>query len=84
MGRKDLKYSEAMVIKPCNAIHTFFMSFSIDVLFVNKYNKVVKIIVNMPAFRLSPICFKSQFVVELPAGTIQATQTTLGDQIAIE
>lgn len=84
LGRRSLKDSEAMVIKPCNAIHTFFMRFPIDVLFVNKDNKVVKAITNLPSFRLSPICFSSQFVVELPAGMIQTTRTTLGDQIAIE
>ncbi len=84
LGRKSLKPQEAMVIKPCNAIHTFFMRFPIDVLFVNKDNRVVKIIANLPSFRLSPICFTSQFVVELPAGTIQTTHITLGDQLVIE
>jgi uncharacterized protein len=84
LGRRSLKDSEAMVIKPCNAIHTFFMRFPIDVLFVNKDNRVVKIIANLPPFRLSPICFTGQFVVELPAGTIQNTHTTLGDQLVIE
>ncbi|MCX5705565.1 MAG: DUF192 domain-containing protein [Candidatus Omnitrophica bacterium] len=84
LGRRSLGASEAMVIKPCNAIHTFFMRFSIDVLFVNKDFKVVKVIPNMPTFRLSPICFSSQFVVELPVGAIQATHTALGDELAID
>jgi len=84
LGRSSLKDSQAMVIKPCNAIHTFFMRFPIDVLFINKENKVVKTISDMSSFRLSSVCFKSQFVVELPAGTIQATHTTLGDQLVIE
>ena len=84
LGTKGLKASEAMLINPCNAIHTFFMKFPIDVLFVNKDNKVVKVITNMPSFRLSPICFTSQFVVELPVGTIQATHTVAGDQLVLE
>ncbi len=84
LGRRSLGILEAMVIKPCNSIHTFFMRFPIDVLFVDKESKVVKGIVGMPSFRLSPIYFTSQFVIELPAGTIQATNTTEGDQIAIE
>jgi len=83
LGKKSLGISEAMIIKPCNAVHTFFMRFPIDVLFVDKHNKVVKLIANLPSFRLSPICFSSQFVIELPAGTIQTTRTTLGDQLAI-
>lgn len=84
LGRKSLGVLEAMVIKPCNSIHTFFMRFPIDVLFVDKNSKVVKGIADMPPFRLSPIYLASQFVVELPAGTIQSTNTTEGDQIAIE
>lgn len=84
LGRKSLGVLEAMVIKPCNSIHTFFMRFPIDVLFIDKEGKVIKGIVNMSSFRLSPIYFTSQFVVELPAGTIQTTNTTEGDQIAIE
>ena len=83
LGKKSLGISEAMIIKPCNSIHTFFMRFPIDVLFVDKHNKVVKIITNLPPFRLSPLCFASQFVVELPVGTIQATRTSLGDQLII-
>jgi uncharacterized membrane protein (UPF0127 family) len=84
LGRSNLKALEAMVIKPCNSIHTFFMRFAIDVLFVNKEDKVVKCIANMPVFRLSPIYLSSRFVVELPAGTIQATNTIEGDQIAVD
>jgi hypothetical protein len=84
LGKKSLGALEAMVIKPCNSVHTFFMRFPIDVLFVNKNGKVIRGIVSMPSFRLSPIYLTSQFVVELPAGTIQATNTTEGDQIAIE
>jgi hypothetical protein len=84
LGRDSLGALEAMVIKPCNSIHTFFMRFPIDVLFINQESKVVKCIVNMPAFRLSPISLTSQFVIELPVGTIKATNTTEGDQIAIE
>ncbi len=84
LGRKSLGVLEAMVIRPCNSIHTLFMGFQIDVLFIDKNSKVIMGIVNMPSFRLSPIYFTSKFVIELPAGTIQATNTTKGDQIAIE
>ncbi len=83
MGKSNLGVGEAMVIKPCNAIHTFFMRFPIDVLFVDKHNKVVKAISNLPAFRLTSICFASQFVVELPSGTIKATHTVSGDQLTV-
>ena len=84
LGRRNFKASEAMVIKPCNSIHTFFMRFSIDILFINKGGKVVKCVANIPPFRLSPLSLSSRFVVELPAGTIQSTNTKEGDQIAVD
>ena len=41
MFRKEPHY-EAILIKPCNSIHTFFMKFSIDVLFINENMEVIK------------------------------------------
>lgn len=83
LGRKSLRDQEALIIKPCNSIHTFFMRFPIDVVFVNKNNEVVKAISNIVPFRLSPICFRSAFVIELPAGTILSSKTTPGDKLDI-
>jgi uncharacterized membrane protein (UPF0127 family) len=83
LGRKSLSQGEALIIKPCNSVHTFFMRFPIDVLFVDKNNLVVKTINNIVPFRISPISFRSKFVIELPVGTIQATKTFPGDQLII-
>ena len=60
------------------------MHFPIDVLFVDKDNRIVKAISAMRPFRLSAIYFQSHFVVELAAGIIQATSTAKGDAIFIE
>jgi len=83
LGRESLDAQEALIIKPCNSIHTFFMRFPIDIIFLSKNNEVVKVIADIPPFRLSPICFKSAFVIELPAGTILSSNTSLGDKIDI-
>ncbi len=82
LGRKSLGDQEALVIKPCNSIHTFFMSFPIDVLFVGRNHKIVKIITGLRPFRLSPICMSSSYVVELPFGTVSANKTAIGDRIS--
>ena len=60
------------------------MRFTIDVVFISKSGEAVKLISNIPPFRLSPLCLKSLFVIELPAGTITSTNTSLGDKIQIE
>lgn len=81
LGRKGLKENEAMIIKPCNSIHTFFMRFTIDCLFVDKNNKVVKSLFRIPPWRLTPPYFSSYLVIELPAGTIASTLTQEGDTL---
>lgn len=83
IGRKKLKSGQALVIKPCNSVHTFFMSFSIDLLFVDKQERIVKIVQAMPPFRLSSISLNASYVIELPAGSISSTQTKIGDRISI-
>jgi hypothetical protein len=82
--KKEFKKGQALIIKPCNSIHTFFMHFPIDVLFVDKHNQVIKVISSLRPTRLTPIYFNSAFVVELPTGTAQSTLTSKADTISIE
>ncbi len=84
LGRKDFHRGQALIIKPCNAIHTFFMRFPIDALFVDRNYKVVQTIAYLKPFRLTSIYFKASLVIELPSGTIQATPTEVGDQLTLE
>ena len=84
LGQGGLKQGQAMVLKPCNSIHTFFMAFAIDVLFLDKENRVVKALDNVSPFRISGIYLKAQSAIELPAGTIQATSTSPGDVLLLE
>ena len=84
LGKRAFQQGQALIIKPCNSIHTFFMRFSIDVLFVDKNNRAMKAISAFPPFRLSNIYFNSAFVIELPAGTINSTSTSEGDLLLIE
>jgi len=79
LGRKALGDGEGLIIIPGNSIHTFFMHFPIDVLFIGKDNKVVKALHSLKPFRISPVCFNSCYIVELPAGKIRSTNTSVGD-----
>ncbi|MEW6076012.1 MAG: DUF192 domain-containing protein [Candidatus Omnitrophota bacterium] len=82
LGREALARNEALILMPCNAIHTFFMRFSIDCLFVDAHNRIVKIISDFKPWHISRPYPKSRFVIELPAGTIAATGTLQGDVIS--
>jgi uncharacterized membrane protein (UPF0127 family) len=83
LGKEKLGLGQALVIRPGNSIHTFFMRFTIDVLFVDKNSRVVKAISNLKPARLTPVYFAATYVVELPEGAISATATAEGDEIAL-
>ncbi len=84
LGYKSFEKNQAMILRPSNAVHTFFMRFPIDVLFIDRNNTVVKTVSNMGSFRATGIYLKSAFVIELPAGVINSTQTTEGDYLQIQ
>ena len=78
LGRKELPPGEGMWIIPCEAVHTFFMQFPIDLIYLDRKLRVRKIRSNVKAWRISA-CLSAHSVLELPAGTIQETQTQRGD-----
>jgi uncharacterized protein len=84
LGRKFLGDKEALIIKPCNSIHTFFMAFPIDVLFVDKNNRVIKVIISFQPFRLSPICTSSAYVIECAPGVSSPDKVEVGDRLLIQ
>lgn len=81
MGRTELLPNHCLVLYPCNSIHTCFMKFNIDVLFVNEEGLIIHIAENMPPFRFSPIIRGARFVLELPAYTVKSTGTSLNDRL---
>jgi hypothetical protein len=84
LNRTTFKIGEALVIKPCKSVHTFFMMFAIDVLFVNKDNKVIRAIENLKPFRMTSIVWGAAYVVELPVGVIKTTNTAESDSLLLE
>ena len=83
LGKRELPAGEALWIKPCMAIHTFWMSFSIDVVFLDKRNQVIVAMRNLQPNRVTRLYPKAASVLELPAGMIDATLTEVGDEIEI-
>lgn len=83
LGRRGLPDGGGMWIVPCEAIHTFFMRFSIDLVYLDRKNRVKKTRAAVPAWRMSA-CLSAHSVLELPAGTIQQSRTEAGDVLEIE
>jgi uncharacterized membrane protein (UPF0127 family) len=71
MFSKDLPAGEGLLIRPCNSIHTFFMNYSLDIVFLDKDFSVVKVIYNMRPWRMSWMYFKANQVLEMKAGNLK-------------
>ena len=83
LGRQKMNKSEALILIPSNCIHSLFMRFTIDVVFLDKFGKVIGISSSFKPFRLSPVYFNSNLVIEFPENTLKLAQTQLGDIIRI-
>ncbi len=83
LNRNSLRKGEALILIPSNSIHSFFMRFKIDVIFLDKTGKVVALLPSFRPWRLSPVYFNSHSTIELPEHTLQLTQTQPGDIIKI-
>jgi uncharacterized membrane protein (UPF0127 family) len=70
-------------IAPCEAVHTFGMKFPIDVVFLSKARKVLKIRKNMPKRRIA-MSLRAYSVLELPVGVLESTGTVPGDQLEFD
>jgi len=74
---------DGLWIVPTQSIHMFFMKFALDIVYLNKSKKVVKIVPNLKPWRISA-CFTAHSVLELPTGVLEQSGTCKGDQIEIE
>jgi len=83
IGRTGLESDEAFIIQPCKAVHTCFMSFPIDVIFLNNESYILSTMENMQPYSFSPIVTGSHMVIELPAGRLAATLTGVGHQLKL-
>jgi uncharacterized protein len=83
LGRDAMSAGEALVIAPTSAIHTWFMRFDIDVAFVNRDGRVLKVRHRMPPWRIFA-ALRAFAAVELPAGALASSSTVAGDTLALE
>jgi uncharacterized membrane protein (UPF0127 family) len=78
LGRDGLAPGGGLWIVPCESVHTFFMRFPIDLVYLDRSNTIRKVRSSVGAWRMSA-CLSAHSILELPAGTIHATQTQVGD-----
>ncbi len=84
IGVRAMVDGDGLLIKPCHGVHCMFMSIPIDVLYVDRSDRVVAVDKAMRPWAVGKIYGQSVYVVELPAGMIEASGTQPGDQLAVE
>lgn len=83
LGRKELPRGCGIIIRPCNSIHTIGMRFSLDVAFVGRDGRVLKVMENMPPGRLSPMVRGSAYVIEAGSGEFEKAGLAPGDELRL-
>ncbi|HZU62013.1 MAG TPA: DUF192 domain-containing protein [Solirubrobacteraceae bacterium] len=83
LGRRQLPAGEGLLLEPAPAIHTAFMRFPIDVLFLDAYMRVIKIVEAVPPWR-SLAARHARAVLELAAGEVSQRGVKLGDRLDIQ
>jgi uncharacterized membrane protein (UPF0127 family) len=84
MGKSNLKTNEGLWIKKCSFIHTFFMKFPIDAVFVDQKLIVKKAYSNAKPWKHMWLgIWGSDSVFELPSGTIENLKLKAGDQLYV-
>jgi uncharacterized membrane protein (UPF0127 family) len=83
LGRDGLDPGAGLVIAPSNSVHTFFMRFAIDIVFLHRSGRVLKIRHRVPARRVA-VSATAHAVLELPAGAAAAAGISVGATLALQ
>lgn len=80
MLREGIAKDEALIFHNVNSIHMFFMRFPIDVVYLDKSNKVLKIKHSLKPWRMSS-CVRAKATIELPSQKAKETAIEIGDSL---
>ena len=84
LNRKHIDREEALWLPQCASIHTVGMREPIDVLFLDREDRVVRVLCNVPSNRLAVFCHGANSVIELAAGALQRSDVLIGDRFSLE
>lgn len=83
LGRKKLHKGQGLLLKPCSQIHTWFMTFAIDVVYLDENGRILNLEHRMVPWCFGPSVEKCVQVLELPAGAIGELSLKIGDILDI-
>jgi len=83
LGTESLAAERGLWIHRCNSIHTFFMKYSIDCVFVDSNLQVKALVKDVKPGRMLLPIWGAQSVIEMKSGTIEKMGLRLGDQLHV-
>jgi len=84
LGRPRLSPEAGLLLRPCTGVHTFFMGYPIDVLFLDGDGRILELHRELAPFRMTAILVAARAVLELAPGRAAATGTDRGDRVGFE
>lgn len=82
LGRASLDPAAALLITPCFSVHTVFMRFPIDVAFVDREGRAVRLVRALQPWRLAA-ALGAHAAIELAAGRLDACGVRVGDRLLL-
>ena len=83
LGRSSLRHGRALYLSPCSSIHTFFMKFDLDLVFLNHAAQVEKIVIKVPPGRIVMGGMRSFSVLEMESGWFPRDALSIGDKVSL-
>lgn len=83
LGSSSLEDQQGLWIKRCNSIHTFFMKYAIDCVFLDKTMKVIEVKKEISPWKMTWPVWQASTVIELAAGVAEKKNIRLGDQLYV-
>jgi uncharacterized membrane protein (UPF0127 family) len=83
LGRRYLPPGEGILLRPASSVHTAFMRFPIDVVFVDAELVVLKVVPELPAWRAAA-CRGAKATFELAAGEAARRGVGPGVRLAVD
>lgn len=81
IGQPEPQQGEGLLIAPSQGVHMYWMKFAIDVVLVDKQKQVVAVYSDLQPGKRTKMHWSAEYALELPAGTLAAKGTEVGDQL---
>jgi uncharacterized membrane protein (UPF0127 family) len=82
LGRDRIELAEALVLAPCCAVHTAFMRMPIDVAFVDREGRVVRLVREMRPWNAA-MSLRAHAAIEFAAGSLRSHDLKIGDRLCV-